>query len=208
MSASSRGLRMRAMAMLSAPWLAAACGTSSLDEPVPSAPTDTATASESSTTGLGTDTGAASTPPTGDETGAAEPGVCAPGCRIVLPVDWAYEGVRDPEGPPPEPHFIPALLREPDGGLLVAEQRGQFATLHRLSAAGSLQWNRPLPLPCDTCELADVSHHPSGDLLLSATGTVIDGDRGLLAGRYDPRTDQRVWAVSQPVDEFVGVPSR
>jgi hypothetical protein len=74
-----------------------------------------------------------------------------------------------------------------------------------LDAEGQLQWNVPLPLPCDPCELTDVAMHPSGDLLLSATGATGEGTLGLFAARYDAVRHALVWLTSRPLAPIDGV---
>ncbi|MCA9652971.1 MAG: hypothetical protein H6712_25320 [Myxococcales bacterium] len=189
-----------------AAWLLA-CGGSSLDERTPSSPAGTDTGTDSLPP-LDTGAGSSSSGGPDDEPEPTGPLLCAPGCRMIPSVDWAYEGAPDPMELEPGTHWIPALLREPDGGITVAEQRRSWATLHRLDPAGTLQWNRALPLPCDLCELGDLSRHPSGDLLLGAAGHVIDGELALLAARYDPQADVVVWSRALPLAPLDGATSR
>src|SRR5690606_23046164 len=99
----------------------------------------------------------------------------------------------------PGQHLPTTMLRLADGSLVVGEQREGTASLHRLDRHGALQWTVPLPLPCDVCELTDVSLHPSGDLLLSASGRQLDGGLELLAARYDPVRHAVVWVTSRPL---------
>ncbi|MEM9460190.1 MAG: hypothetical protein AAGF11_38795 [Myxococcota bacterium] len=197
-----------------------ACSESSLDEAVPSA-------SPSSSSEGGTlpamDTSSPTTAALDEESGepppSDDPRLCIDPCRLTLPVDWIYEGTPPPppeEGqgneppnddpvPPlgsefdPEGHLVPAMLRDPsDGSLILGEERRGTASLHRLDRHGRLQWNVPLPLPCDVCELTDITRHPSGDLLLSASGLLLDQGHGLIAARYDPIDHTVVWATTTP----------
>lgn len=190
-------------------WLSlVACGSASLDGTVPSATTG---GEASSGTLPALDTAGESTTDggtTGDEPALPDPAWCEPGCRITLPVRWSYEGVPDSGEVEPGSHYVPGLLREADGGVTVAEQRRRWATLHGLDATGALRWNRPLPLPCDECELDGVSRHPSGDLLLGAAGNVIDGDFAILTGRYDPEADVLRWASTHAIEPGTVSPSR
>ena len=137
---------------------------------------------------------------------------------------WSYQGSASAPGEsePPEPgdvppsggfdprgHGVPTMLRDPlDGSLTMVEQRDGTATLHHLDRDGQLEWNVPVPLPCDVCEVTHLARHPSGDLLLSATGQLIDGDYALIAARYDPRTHQTAWVTTRPLSFTPQVPSR
>lgn len=186
------------------------CGESSLDgyeRPVGAAGT--------TTTG-GTlpplDTGAASTgeASTGEPYVPDDPRLCASECAVVLPLSWAHEVMATSQPSSIDPRTVPVMLRDPDGTLTVAELRDGTARLHRLDGEGRLQWNVPLPLPCDHCELTDVARHPSGDLLLSATGSRDDDSEEpvLLAARYDAVKHALVWITSQSIEPFVGAPVR
>lgn len=195
-----------------------ACGESSLDEGLPSA--SPASSSEGGTLPA-MDTSSPTTAAADEESGEPppddDPRLCADPCRLTLPVDWVYEGTPPPpeEGgeppPPPDPmppvgsgfdpqaHLVPAMLRDPDdGSLILGEQRRGTVSLHRLDHDGQLQWNVPLPLPCDVCELTHIARHPSGDLLLSATGLLLDREHGLIAARYDPEHHAVVWLTTTP----------
>jgi hypothetical protein len=97
------------------------------------------------------------------------------------------------------------MLHEPDGMLTVAELYEGRARLHRLDRDGRLQWNVPLPLPCHPCELTDVARHPSGDLLLSATGITITDELALFAARYDVTRHALVWLGGVPLEPIKGV---
>lgn len=182
------------------------CGDSSLDDV-----RDPLTSASGSTTSGGTlpplDSGPASTgeASTGEPVEPDDPRLCAAECPLVLPVSWEHHvmaGARALEG---QPHAVPAMLREADGTLTVAELRDGQARLHRLDGEGRLQWNVPLPLPCDSCELTDVARHPSGDLLLSATGSTEEGGLSLFAARYDAREHALVWLSRRPLDPLDGV---
>ncbi|MEM7159054.1 MAG: hypothetical protein AAF799_39825 [Myxococcota bacterium] len=184
--------------------LSLGCSGSSLDEAValPGVGTD-----ESTT--MGADDGVAMSTG-GAESGAEDPvpGVCAPGCQITLPPDWVYEGDDDPNRFEPGTHRVPGLLRDPDGNLLVADQRGDWSTLISLDPQGRLRWHRPLPLGCDLCTLNGMSWHPEGELMLSATGWAIDGGFSLLAGRYDVEADALVWETTSPLFFHDGTANR
>lgn len=184
-----------------------ACGQATLDEFEPTGATDT------TTTG-GTlpllDTGEASTgeASTGEPVVPDDPRLCTVECPLVLPVRWTYESVL-PLRPVVYGHpVVPVMLRDADGTLTVAELRDGVARLHRLDAEGRLQWNVPLPLPCDPCELTDVAPHPSGDLLLSASGPTGAGELRLLAARYDAVRHALVWITSRPLASIDGVWAR
>lgn len=187
--AASRALRAVAMV------LGLGCGEATLDGPASTSTGDTLPPLES---GEATSTGDGST---GEPVIPDDPRWCAVECAIVLPVDWAYEGAPEWEPAEPDDHVVPAMLREPDGALLVAELRDGKARLHRLRDDGEPQWDVALPLPCDPCELSDVARHPSGDLLVSASGLVVN-DLRLLAARYDAVRHELVWLASHPLESF------
>ncbi len=155
-----------------------------------------------------------------DTDGLAPLGLCEPGCALVLPVDWVYQGVPAPPSagdsadeeppifPPPEPpeeyglpntHRIPAMVLDDQGVITVAEMFGTTGSIHRLRPDGTLIYNDPLPVPCDRCDLGAMTLHPSGDLMLSATGQEIDGELALFAIRHDPRAREPVWITARPV---------
>lgn len=202
--------------------LALACGEGSLDETQPAA---SSSSSEGGTLPA-MDTGLATAAATEANSGAPtddDPRLCPDECRVILPVDWTYasqplppeEGSKppfppdpddpdDPDDPAPgfdpQQHLVPVMLRDPsDGSLVLVEQRKGNASLHRLDRDGHLEWNRSIPLPCDVCEVHHVVRHPSGDLLLSASGLLQDRGYGVLAARYDPVADALVWATATPL---------
>lgn len=184
------------------------CAQSSLDEPT------TATSHGEPTTGDSLpplETGAAETTEAAS-TGAPEPSddprLCPSQCPIALPLQWAYDGATPSRPDLARPHVTPVMLRGDDGSLVVAELRDGQARLHRLDAAGRLQWNVPLPLPCDVCELTDLAPHPSGDLLLSASGTLRGGPLELYAARYDAVRHALVWLTSSPLTAIEGASVR
>ncbi len=193
---------LRAVAML----LGLGCGDGSLDGAT--ATTSEAPASTGSplppldTSEASSTTGAAST---GEPTVPDDPRLCAEECTIVLPSRWVYEATPPPSPAVPGAHVVPAMLRDADGTLTVAELVDGQPRLHRLDHEGRLQWNVPLPLPCAPCELTDVSRHPSGDLLLSATGVDDEGELALLAVRYDATRHARVWMARRPLVPIEGV---
>lgn len=150
-------------------------------------------------------TGEASTgqPPAPDD-----PRLCPAECTLELPLDWAYDGTATAVPSDPGTHRLTAMLREPNGMLTLGEQRDGTATLHRIDRHGALQWNVPLLLPCDVCDLSHVARHPSGDLLLSASGWLVDADFTLLASRYDPVQHTVVWVTTRPLQPIPGVQVR
>ncbi len=181
------------------------CSEASLDEPSLASvttgtdtdglpPIDTAPVSDSATETAG------------DSEGGDDPALCEPGCRIGLPLGWVYQGLPDVVPAEPGTHQIPAMILETDGTLTVLEQRQQTASIHHLDADGDLAWNIPVPLPCDLCEVASMSRHPSGDLLLSATGWLIDGEFSLIASRYDTDRHATVWLATQPLPDQPELP--
>jgi hypothetical protein len=188
--------------------LALGCGDASLDQR-PAIPGDATTSTGDTLppldTGEPSSTGEAST---GEPMVDDDPRLCAAPCAIVLPPRWTYEGPPAPLDATPGPHVMPVLLRDADGTLTIAELVGGEARLHRLDAEGRLQWNVPLPLPCDTCELTDVAPHPSGDLLLSATGVDYAGELSLIAMRYDAVRHYAVWQGGLPIVPFEGLQAR
>lgn len=182
------------------------CGNESLDAVDHGTTTETTTGGTLPALDSGPlSTGEASTgePPTSDD-----PRLCPAQCPLVLPLDWVYEGVAAAEPSPLGSHVITTMVREADGTLTLGEQREGTASLHRLDRHGALQWNVPLPLPCDTCELTDVALHPSGDLLLSASGWELDEGFSLFAARYDPIEHALRWVTSRPLNPVVGEQAR
>ncbi len=181
------------------------CGGGSLDA-TPATTIEVPTSSGSTLppldTGESSSTGEAST---GEPTVPDEPRLCAAECEIVLPPLWVYDATPPPRPAAPGAHVVPAMLRDGDGTLTVAELVDGKPRLHRLDREGRLQWNVPLPLPCDPCELTDVGRHPSGDLLLSATGVDDEGELALLAVRYDTTLHARVWLIRRPLLVVEGV---
>jgi hypothetical protein len=193
---------LRAVALL----LGLGCGDGSLDGAA--ATTSEATTSTGSTLPpLDTSEAASSSgdASTGEPTVPDDPRLCPAECTIVLPSRWAYEATPPPRPVAPGAHVVPAMLRDADGTLTVAELVDGQPRLHRLDHEGRLQWNVPLPLPCAPCELTDVSRHPSGDLLLSATGVDDQGELALLAVRYDATRHARVWMARRPLVPIEGV---
>ncbi|MCA9705035.1 MAG: hypothetical protein KDK70_04185 [Myxococcales bacterium] len=201
--------------------LALACGSGSLDEPLPPQGSSSTTAQGDTLPPV--DTGDQSSTSSEDSSGDPpdDPQLCPPGCPITLPVDWAFEGMALPPDPreplPPDPaagfdprgHLVPTMLRDPqDGSLVLAEQHDGAVSLHRLDRYGRLEWTQTPPLPCDPCDLTHVARHPSGDLLLSATGLLTDDTYGLLAARYDPMTRALVWVTTTPLPNDPLTPSR
>lgn len=142
---------------------------------------------------------------TGEPVASDDPRLCAAACPLVLPTRWVYESGPASRPTVPAAHVVPVMLRDPNGMLTVAELRDGKARLHRLDGDGRLQWNVPLPLPCDPCELTDVALHPSGDLLLSATGVSPQGEPRLLAARYDAVIHALVWLTELPLVPIEGV---
>lgn len=181
------------------------CSGSSLDPEVAGATTELTTTGgtlPALDSGDGTSTGEDSTgpPPEPDD-----PRLCPIECSVQLPLDWAYDGTAPRTPSAPGTHGVAAMVREADGMLTLGEQLEGVGALHRLDRHGALQWSVPLPLPCDPCELTHVALHPSGDLLLSASGWLFDRSFVLLAARYDPRAHAVVWSTSRPLQPIPGV---
>lgn len=181
------------------------CGDASLDERPPAiddAPVSTGDTLPPLDTGEPASTGDEST---GEPMAADDPRLCAAECAIVLPPSWTYDSTPPLFPSAPGAHRVPAMLRDADGTLTIAELVDGEPRLHRLDGEGRLQWNVPLPLSCDPCDLSDVAPHPSGDLLLSATGLDDEGALQLLAARYDATRHVRVWQTKRPLAAIEGV---
>lgn len=189
--------------------LGSGCGDASLDER-PRAPHDEPTSTGDTLPPLDTDAPPSSSgeASTGEPAPSDDPRLCAAECTIVLPPSWTYDATRPPVPTDPGAHVVPAMLHAADGTITVAELVAGVPRLHRLDGEGRLQWNVPLPLSCDPCELTDVAPHPSGDLLLSATGLDDEGTLRLLAARYDATRHARVWESKRPLEVFEGVHAR
>lgn len=186
--------------------LALGCGDASLDE------RPSTTRDEPASTGdtlppldTGEPSSSSGDASTGEPMASDDPRLCAADCTIVLPPSWTYDATPPRLPPAPGDHVVPAMLREADGTLTVAELASGVPRLHRLDGEGRLQWNVPLPLSCDPCDLTDVAPHPSGDLLLSATGLDDEGALQLLAARYDATRHARVWQSERPLEPLDGV---
>lgn len=151
------------------------CGgpTTSLDTLTEVVTTTTGTADEGSTS----DTGEA----------IDEPPICDPACTPILAPRWVYEGL-------PGSHSVVELLPDADGSLWLGIQQAQGGvSLARLSAEGELEWSVVPGLTCERCELADIALHPSGDVLLSATGRgMFEPDQAVIA-RYDVAAREVAW---------------
>lgn len=189
--------------------LAPGCGDASLDER-PRAPHDESTSTADTLPPLDTgeplpSTGDAST---GEPAPSDDPRLCAAECALVLPPSWTYDATPPRVPAEPAAHVVPAMLHDPDGTITVAELVAGEPRLHRLDGEGHLQWNVPLPLSCDPCELSDVALHPSGDLLLSAMGLDDEGTLELIAARYDATRHARVWQTKRAIEELAGVHER
>lgn len=159
-------------------WLALlGCGgpTTSLD-------TDGATA------GTGSGSAAETTASTGE---AVDPGddppICSPECTAILTRSWVYEG-------PPGGYAVVEMQRDAAGSLWLGIQRTDGGVvLSRLSADGELERSVAPGLGCERCDLTDIELHPSGDVLLGATGhQAIGPDQAVLA-RFDVAASEVAW---------------
>lgn len=186
--------------MLAVLVLALACSSdASLDEPSPSQPevtTGTTGDGLPALEGSGSSTSDAST---GPGPMPDDPRTCPAECSFRLALDWVYEGAPSSTPSRPGTHAMGTMLREPSGTLTLGELRQGGATLHRLDRHGELQWNVPVPLPCDVCDPSHMARHPSGDLLVSASGWLVDGAFSLIAMRYDPEQHEEVWTTTRPL---------
>jgi hypothetical protein len=125
------------------------------------------------------------------------PGSCPPDCQLELDLAWSYDGFAD--GTPLDPQDHVAVLVEPIGTIVVAQQRHGELELARLSQTGQELWTLPLSLPCDPCRLVDLDLLPSGDLLLAGHGVDATGTPAALAARVDLGGPQLQWATSTPL---------
>lgn len=140
----------------------------------------------------GTDEGTATAGETAASTGDAPPGeepvVCAPGCTPILKPTWTWEG-------PSGTYALVELLRDADGSLWLGLQRTEGGVVvQRLSAAGEPLWSAAPGLTCERCELVDIALHPSGDVLITATGHGLapSPDEALIA-RFDVAAREVAW---------------
>lgn len=133
------------------------------------------------------------------------PGSCPPDCQLELGLSWVYDGFAD--GSPLDPEDRVAVIVEPGGTIVVAEERQGQLELARLSQSGQELWTMPLALPCDPCRLVDLGLHPSGDLLLAGYG-VDAGMPAALAARVELGGPQLVWATSTALTLGAGVAPR
>lgn len=158
---------------------------------------------EATTTGAIQSTTAATT--TGEDestSGDGRPITCPSACAPLLAPSWDYEG--------PEGHYtLVEMLRDPDGALWLGTQRSAGTVgLVRLSAQGELEWSVNPGLPCDPCELADIALHPSGDVLLSATGRGSFAPDQLVVARFDVVTREVAWVRTLALAPGDGVDPR
>ncbi len=163
--------------LLGGAWLGAlACG-----GPIASLDTDAAT------TGTGT-TGPETTESTDDGMGSnGDPASCSPECTPILTPTWSYEG-------PPGSYAVVEMLRDADGALWLGIQQADGGVgLSRVSAQGELQWSANPGLGCQRCELADIELHPSGDVLLGATGRESVGPDQAVLARFDVAAGEVAW---------------
>lgn len=134
------------------------------------------------------------------------PDGCEPACELELALSWAYDG---PAGPLPlDPEDRVALVVDPFGGVVVAEERQGALALARLSSRGQELWTLPLALPCDPCRLVELGLHPSGDLLLAGRGVDATGTPIALAARVELGGPQVVWATGTTLALGSGVAPR
>lgn len=144
---------------------------------------------ETETTGTGTGTTAAETLASTSEgpTPHDEPAICGPSCTPILTPTWTYEG-------PPGTYAVVQMLRDADGSLWLGIQGSQGSvSLARLSAAGELEQSVALGLTCERCELSGIALHPSGDVVLGATGHTGLGPDEAIVARFDVATNTVAW---------------
>jgi hypothetical protein len=140
----------------------------------------------------GTDDGTTTAGETTASTGAAPPSedpvVCAPGCTPILTPTWAWEG-------PSGTYALVEMLRDADGSLWLGTQRTEGGVVvHQLSAEGEPLWSAAPGLTCERCELVDIALHPSGDVLLAATGRGSDlAPSEALIVRFDVAAREVAW---------------
>lgn len=140
------------------------------------------------TTGSSGGSGAETTASTGEAMDPGdEPPVCGPECTPILTLTWAYEG-------PSGSYAVVEMQRDADGSLWLGIQRADGGVmLSRLSADGELEHSVAPGLGCERCELSDIELHPSGDVLIGATGhQAIGPDQAVLA-RFDVAASEVAW---------------
>lgn len=136
------------------------------------------------------------------------PGACPPDCQLELTQAWAYDGPAPMPAVPLDPQDRVAVIVEPSGAIIVAQERQGEVELARLSENGQEEWTYPLPLPCDPCRIVDLGLHPSGDLLLAGHGVDVGGAPMALAARVELGEPLLVWATSTPLVGGRGIAPR
>jgi len=156
--------------------------------PTTSLDTDTATTDTSSTSGAET------TASDDDAEPGDDPMSCSPECTPILTSTWIYEG-------PSGSRMVVEMLRDADGSLVLGIQRTEGGVvLLRLSAAGELLWSASPGLACERCELADIVLHPSGDVLIGATGRDDPGPHQAVLARFDVAASEVAWVRTLDLD--------
>ncbi len=134
------------------------------------------------------------------------PGSCDPDCQVELTTAWTYDGFAGPLGLDPDDRV--QVIVDPEGGVMVAEQRQGAITLARLDAYGQELWTLPLALPCAPCRLVELGLHPSGDLLLAGHGLDLGGSPVALAARIELGGPNVEWITSTALVEGRGIVPR
>lgn len=136
------------------------------------------------------------------------PGACPPDCQFELTQVWAYDGPAPVPAMPLDPEDRVAVIVEPSGTILVAQERQGEVELARLSEHGQEMWTYPLPLPCDPCRVVDLGLHPAGDLLIAGHGVELTGAPLALAARVELGAPRLVWATRTPLVAGPGIAPR
>ena len=175
-------------------WLASGCGsTVSLDASVPTSSSTTSvttTGARTSTVDDGT-TGLDGPPDLPAERPDLPPPMACPAeCEVELSLVWSWEDEPLPDDPPPPPPDAPpppggapaperrlaAMVRTPEGSLVVGDNRRERAWLTQLDSEGALMWAVPFDLVCD-CEMVELALTPWGGLVVLGEGTFGGGDQ-------------------------------
>ncbi len=146
---------------------------------------------DSSTTEVDTPPDAPADPPD-----LPPPTTCPAECEVELSLVWAWEDEPLPDRPPPPPppddppppdgppapddppdaggrapeRRLSAMVRAPDGSLVVGDSRRGDPWLTRVDADGVLLWSVPFNLVCD-CEIVELVLSPTGGLVVLGEGT-------------------------------------
>lgn len=142
---------------------------------------------ETETTGTSTGTTAALASTSEGPAPHDEPPICDPTCTPILTPRWTYEGASGS-------YVVVQMLRDAEGSLWLGIQGSQGSvSLARLSAAGELELSVALGLPCERCELSGIALHPSGDVVLGATGHTGLGPDEAIVARFEVSTSTVAW---------------